>query len=463
MTRPDPADLRAVDLFDDLDDAQLAEWAARAELREVRAGEVLAEQDAPPPGLHLLLAGTLRASKTDGDRHEPVGEQHAPTWIGAIAALTGGVAGVRMEAATDARVALVRADDVVTLVMTQRPVFLRIMRQVRPVFTRVAAMEQNRERLASLGTMAAGLAHELNNPAAAATRAAAELAQALEVLGSTIGHFVESGVERAEAHELVELQRAALERAARAGVLGALDAADAEDAVADALDEMGVPEGWRLAEPLARAGVDDAWLARVQRLAGPATPAALEWVAASLTARGLAAEIAESTARMSRLVGAVKAYAYMDRGERVEVDVHEGIETTLTVLGHKLKHTGIRVERDYDRELPRLTVHGAELNQVWTNLIDNAVDAMGDEGVLTISTRRDGDWLRVDVADSGPGIPADVLPRIFDPFFTTKEVGRGTGLGLDTARRIVADRHHGSLTVDAAPGRTVFTVRLPLA
>jgi signal transduction histidine kinase len=350
----------------------------------------------------------------------------------------------------------------VTLVMSQRPVFLRVMRQVRPVFSRIASMEQNRERLASLGTMAAGLAHELNNPAAAATRAAAELAEALDVLGSTIGHFVESGVERAEAHELVEMQRAALARAAEAGVLGALDAADAEDAVADALDDLGVPDGWRLAEPLARAGVDVAWLERVQRLAGPATGAALEWVAASLTARGLAAEIADSTQRMSRLVGAVKTYAYMDRGELVEVDLHEGLETTLVILGHKLKHTAIRVERAYDRDLPPVTVHGAELNQVWTNLIDNAIDAMGEEGVLGVTTRRDGDCVEVHVADSGPGIAEDVLPRIFDPFFTTKDVGHGTGLGLDTARRIVADRHRGSLSVDSRPGRTVFTVRLPL-
>ncbi|HWH14925.1 MAG TPA: ATP-binding protein [Miltoncostaeaceae bacterium] len=463
MTGPDPAELRGVDLFEGLDDDGLAAWAAAAEVHRVAAGQVVVEQGEPPPGLQLLLEGTLRAVLVEGDRREPVGEHQAPTWIGAIPVLTGGVSGVRMEAVTDARLALVVPDDVVTLVMSQRPVFLRVMRQVRPVFSRIASMEQNRERLASLGTMAAGLAHELNNPAAAATRAAAELAEALDVLGSTIGHFVESGVERAEAHELVEMQRAALAQAAEAGVLGALDAADAEDAVADALDDLGVPDGWRLAEPLARAGVDAAWLERVQRLAGPATGAALEWVAASLTARGLAAEIADSTQRMSRLVGAVKTYAYMDRGELVEVDLHEGLETTLVILGHKLKHTAIRVERAYDRDLPPVTVHGAELNQVWTNLIDNAIDAMGEEGVLGVTTRRDGDCVEVHVADSGPGIPEDVLPRIFDPFFTTKDVGHGTGLGLDTARRIVADRHRGSLSVDSRPGRTVFTVRLPLA
>jgi signal transduction histidine kinase len=165
---------------------------------------------------------------------------------------------------------------------------------------------------------------------------------------------------------------------------------------------------------------------------------------------------------MSHLVGAVKTYAYMDRGDLVEVDLHEGIETTLVVLGHKLKHTSIEVKRDYDRDLPRMTVRGSELNQVWTNLLDNAIDALGDSGTITISTRRDVDCVVVEIGDDGPGIPDDVRDRVFDPFFTTKDVGRGTGLGLGTARRIVVDRHGGSLILSSEPGRTVFSIRLPL-
>jgi signal transduction histidine kinase len=151
----------------------------------------------------------------------------------------------------------------------------------------------------------------------------------------------------------------------------------------------------------------------------------------------------------------------MGRGEVVEADVHEGLETTLTILGHKLRHTSIQVERDYDRTLPRLMMHGPELNQVWTNLLDNAIDALGEQGTITLSTRRDGDALVVDIADDGPGIPAEARAHIFDPFFTTKGVGKGTGLGLDTARRIVTERQRGTLSVDSAPGRTVFHVRLP--
>jgi signal transduction histidine kinase len=225
---------------------------------------------------------------------------------------------------------------------------------------------------------------------------------------------------------------------------------------------VGVEEGWRLAEPLVAAGIDAGWLQRVAATAGPATGAAVTWVAASLNARGIAAELGESTERMSQLVGAVKSYAYMDQGDVVTTDVHEGIETTLVVLAHKLKHTGIEVVRDYDRSLPDLTVRGGELNQVWTNLLDNAIDALGDSGTITITTRLDGDCAVVEVGDDGTGIPPEAQDRIFEPFFTTKGVGSGTGLGLDTARRIVEERHRGSISAESKPGRTVFRVWLPL-
>jgi signal transduction histidine kinase len=204
------------------------------------------------------------------------------------------------------------------------------------------------------------------------------------------------------------------------------------------------------------------WLDRVHSAAGTATDAALGWVAASLTARGLAAELQESTRRMSDLVGAVKSYAYMDRGGLLEVDLHEGLETTLAVLGHKLKHTTIEVRRDYDRDLPKLMGRGSELNQVWTNLLDNAIDALGTEGTITIRTQRDGDRVLVDVGDDGPGVQPEIRERVFDSFVTTKDVGQGTGLGLATARRIVVDRHDGMLTFDSRPGETVFHVRLPI-
>ncbi len=215
--------------------------------------------------------------------------------------------------------------------------------------------------------------------------------------------------------------------------------------------------------PLAAACADDDWLTRTATVAGDVLNEVISWVAASLQAHTLADELAESTDRMSELVRAVKSYAFMDRGEVVQADVHEGIVTTLMVLKHKWKHQSIELDKSFDKTLPRITMYGSELNQVWTNLIDNAIDAIGESGTISITTRREGECIVVDIGDTGPGMPPEVKRRIFDPFFTTKEVGSGTGLGLDVARRIVVNRHGGSINVDSEPGRTVFHVWLPIA
>jgi signal transduction histidine kinase len=461
--RPTLEELRTIDLFEELDDDQLERWREVSEIRELPADALVADAgQATPPAFMLLLRGVVQGLITEAGRVEPITRQAAPTWMGAISVLTDTHIGGEMRAVSDVRLAVVDAEDFTQLVTSQRPVFRRVMRAVRPVATRIAAREQNRERLASLGTMAAGLAHELNNPATAARRAAADLADALEVLASTIGLFVESGMERAQVQELVAMQREAMERAATRDALSALDAADAEDELLESLERLNVSEPWRLSEPLVAAGIDADWLDRLAAIAGPGTSAAVWWIASSLTTRGLAAEISESTERMSKLVKAIKAYAFMDRGELVETDVHEGLETTLVVLGHKLKHTSIEVRRDYDRSLPKITLRGSELNQVWTNLLANAIEALGETGMITIVTERDGACARVDIVDNGPGIPDSIRGHVFDPFFTTKDVGEGTGLGLDTARRIVTERLNGSIDFESTPGRTVFHVWLPL-
>jgi signal transduction histidine kinase len=453
------AELRTVDLFDDIGDAELEPWVAAAYPSVAEPGAVFAETGTAPAGLLLLLEGTAMAMV---DESTIMAQQVAPTWIGAISVLTGGPLLARMVAETRCRLAIVRADEFRRLVFEQPAVHDRVMRAVGPVMTRFSVVESNRTRLETLGTMAAGLAHELNNPAAAARRAAADIAESIEVVGAALSRFVESGVEREDAALLIELQQEASARAAAATALDGLDAADAEEELIERLEALGVGEPWRIAEPLAAAGVDQEYLERVAALAGPATDAALRWIAATLSAGRLAAELQEATGRMSDLVGAIKRYAYMDRGGLVEVDLHEGIETTLKLMGHKLKHTSIEVRRDYDRTLPKLTVHGPELNQVWTNLIHNALDALDGSGTITVATRAEAGCAVVTVGDDGPGIPDDVVARVFDPFFTTKEVGSGTGLGLATARQIVVDRHYGSIAVESEPGRTTFTVRLPL-
>jgi signal transduction histidine kinase len=462
MAAPTVEQLRPVDLFDDIDDAALARFAEAAVLRDVPAGEILITAG-DPPKFHLVLEGKLEMTIVDAaGRMEPTGVQTAPTWVGAIPVVTQAALAVNGRALTPVTVAMIEAEPFVDLVLGCRPVFDRVMRQVRPVVGRITAREQNADRLASLGTMAAGLAHELNNPASAAKRAAQDLCEALGVLSSTIGRFVESGIERDQAERLVAIQREALTAAGASEPLSGLAAADAEDAMTDALEDLGVGGAHRLAEPLVAAGVDEAALERVAVLAGAGTDAAVEWIAASLTAQSLAGDIAESVTRISDLVNAIKRYAFMDQGGPIETDIHDGLDTTLAVLKHKLKHKQIKVERSYDRTLPQLVVRGGELNQVWTNLLHNSIQALGDSGTITISTQLDGPCIRVDIADDGPGIPAEVAERVFDPFFTTKEVGHGTGLGLDTARRIIVERHRGSITFDSVPGSTVFHVWLPL-
>jgi signal transduction histidine kinase len=456
------ADLRPIDLFDDLDDSELERWAAVTHIQGYKAGDIVAEQGQRQPSMFLVLEGTLQALLVNDGRVEPAGQHNAPTWIGAIGVLIEMPISLRIQAATDARIGMVPAAAALDLILEQSAVRKRVLQQVRPVLGRIEAVEQNRERLAALGTMAAGLAHELNNPAAAAKRAAADMCETVDILTNTISRFVHSGVQRDEAEKLAEMQQAALKHAKDSPALDTIDAADAEDELTDVLEDLEVPEAWRLTEPLVRGGVDRAWVEQVHELAGPATPAALEWVAASLTARGLAAELSDSAERMSRLVGAVKSYAYMDRGEIVETDIHEGLDTTIVVLGHKLKHTKIGIARDYDRTLPQVLANGSELNQVWTNLIDNAIDALGEDGTITVKTRLENECAVIEISDDGPGIPEDVRSRIFEPFFTTKSVGQGTGLGLDTVRRIVEQRHHGTIAVDSRPGETTFRVWLPL-
>jgi signal transduction histidine kinase len=449
-------ELRRIDLFEGLSDSELAAWEVA--IREVPKGEVIIEQGADSPGLLLLFDGTV-ATRQGND---PLAPNVGPTWIGAIAAITESEFPVEVRADTDCRIAIVERERFITLALADRRVHQRVMHVIGPVMRRVQAREASRERLTSLGTMAAGLAHELNNPAAAARRAASELVDAVNVINYALEAFVKSGIEREDAARLLDLQHEALGHCMAGGRLEGLDASDAEEAMLDILEQRDIADAWKFAAALGAVGLDADWVDRVQAIAGPATTKTLAWVAASLTAHELATELVESTDRMSKLVKAIKRYAYMDRGEVVQADVHEGLESTLIMLGHKLKQTQIKVKRDYDKSLPQLTMYGSELNQVWTNLLDNAIGALGDAGTITVSTTADNGCVRVDIADDGPGIPEDVRSRVFDPFFTTKPPGSGTGMGLDTARRIVEQRHKGSLTFDTGEGGTVFHVWLPV-
>jgi signal transduction histidine kinase len=319
---------------------------------------------------------------------------------------------------------------------------------------------RQRDALVTLGTLAAGLAHEINNPAAAASRTVDDLGEVCEALRETLARLAHDEIGAAQFAALDDLRRGTIAQ----DPIDALTLADRESDLASWLERHGVPDAWRLASALGAGGVDVEWCERAHAALddGALTPG-LQWVAATVSSVNLLSELKDAVRRISDLVAAVRSYSQLDRASQQRTDVRDGLESTLTMLGHKLKG-GVAVVREY-ADLPQIDAYPGELNQVWTNLIDNAVDAMDGTGTLTVRTRLDAECVVVEVADTGSGMPPEVVARAFEPFFTTKDVGSGTGLGLDIARRIIVERHGGGIDIDspAHGGKgTVMRVSLPL-
>jgi signal transduction histidine kinase len=454
----DVGDLRAIDLFTGTGDDLLAALLAGATEVPFTRGEVLFAENAPAESWWVLLEGTIDLVRHVRHEETRLGAMDVPgRWAGGFRAWDEhGAYLATGRAATNGRVLRVPAALLRSLWTTLFPLGLSLIEGVSRSARNYEAMARQREALAALGTLAAGLAHELNNPAAAATRAVDALGEAYQEMLSSLRGLAAAPV---TAEQLARIDTLRQELGARPPG-DALALVDREDVLADWLAAHGVTRDWVLAPTLAAAGADVDWCDRVAAALGeaPLEPG-LEWVASTLAATGLLGEVQESTRRISYLVAAVKSYSQLDRAALQPTDLAEGLESTLVMLGHRIP-AGVTVVREYDRLVPRIEARAAELNQVWTNLIDNALYAMAGSGTLHVSTGVDRGGVVVEIGDTGSGMSPETAARAFDPFFTTKGVGEGTGLGLDISRRIV-DRHHGEISLESRPGATVLRVRLP--
>jgi signal transduction histidine kinase len=467
MTVPqcDPAELRTLFLFEKLTDAQLERLCVEGHAEIIEPGPVFAEGD-PASSLYVLIEGTVVLSRRiGGDDVEISRTSQRGVYGGAFTAYLGDrvpqVYPNSMRVPERSRFFVLGAECFAQIMNEWFPMPVHLLEGLFFGGKRTQEAVGQRERLLALGSLTAGLTHELNNPAAAAVRATSSLRERVAGMRGKLKMIASGKWDPADLLALVELQQRAAERVAKAPQLDPLEASDAEDAVSDWLEDHGCGDAWQLAPVFVQAGIDPGWLDQVHDTVGPSMlEPALRWLNYTVETELLMNEIEDATTRITTLVGAAKQYSQLDRAPFQVVDVHDLLSSTLLMMSAKLH--GITVVKQYDKSLPKIPAYAAELNQVWTNMIDNAAQAMGGQGTLTIRTAREDGCVLVEIGDTGPGIPREVQQRIFEPFFTTKPVGEGTGLGLDIAWRIVVKKHHGDIRVESVPGNTRFQVTLPI-
>ena len=470
--RPTRELLRSLFLFEALEDDRLDWIGQHARIEHFPAGSTLFTEGEDAACLFILVTGTLSMRRNvRGDVVEVNRTDARGVYVGATQSFVGDAQWGyphSVLAITDCEFVVIRREDFKHMMVTWFPMAVHLLDGLFSGIRTNDAIVGQRERLLALGQLTAGLTHELNNPAAAAVRATSSLRERVSAMRHKLAGLASGKLDAEILLGLTALQEEAVERVAKAPKLSPLEASDREDDLADWLDDRGVAGAYDLAPVMVAAGLDRDFLEQVAssvtlRGSGDRLDGALRWITYTVETELLMNEIQDAVSRVSSLIGAAKQYSQLDRGTYTDVDVHEGLDSTLVMLAAKLG-VGIRLVKDYDRTLPRVSANAAELNQVWTNLLDNAISAMGGvdgEGTLTVRTTRDDECVLVEVCDTGPGVPDEIVSQIFEPFFTTKALGEGTGLGLDISYRIVAQRHGGDLRVDSRPGDTRFRVRLP--
>jgi signal transduction histidine kinase len=461
-------ELRKLFLFERLDDEQLTKLAGSGEIRTFAQDEIIVQQGDPADCFAVLIEGELQMIQqtvSAGVVAMPRVSQPG-TYGGATSAYLGDRAPGSylhtLKATAPSRVFMLPARKFAHIVTEWFPMAMHLLDGMMSGGRMQREIIDRRQRLTALGTITAGLTHELNNPAAAAVRAVSELRQLIRSSRVELAQLAENGIPPERLRALIEMQEACTEALGKLPSRTPLEISDAEDVLGDALDELGVEDAWDLAPSLVQAGFGTQHLEKITKKVGEEhAPAALRWLSEAVEISQMLGEVTEATERISHLIDSAKQYSQMDRAPFQICDVHDLLDSTVAIFRGKIP-PGVSVVTDYDRTLPPIPAYGGELNQVWTNLIQNALDAMGQEGTLTLRTAHDEDEAIVEIGDTGPGVPDRIKERIFEPFFTTKAVGEGTGLGLDISYRIVAGRHGGEIKVRSVPGQTWFEVRLPL-
>ncbi|HVN52844.1 MAG TPA: ATP-binding protein [Anaerolineaceae bacterium] len=453
--------LRKVPLFADLPLPDLVRLCGMVEEVHLPAGELLFVEGSLGQKAYVIREGQVEIYKTANGKQVQLAVRQPGDVIGEMALLVAAPRSASGRALTDSFLIALSAEQLNELLDTSPKAARTLLHTITSRLSSMEMLLRQNEKMAALGTFTAGIAHELNNPSSAVSRG-------VEQLGSVVDRFQRSqwawmrlDISPEQASYLDEIRQRGRQQALSPGQLDLVTRGDQEADLEDWLDENKVEDAWELAPQLVNLGYDTAFLDELrERLPADGLPVFLHWIVDEATLFNLLHEIGQGATRMQEIIKALKSYAYLDQAPIQAVDIHEGLDNTLVILRHKLKQ-GVEIIREYDPQLPRIQAYGSELNQVWTNIIDNAVDAMEGKGRITLRTAYRDPWLVVEIEDNGPGILAEVQGKIFDPFFTTKPLGKGTGLGLNISYNIV-HKHFGDITVDSRPGKTRFVIHLPV-